>query len=91
MNAVNTYDVIYIAIAAIAVNLLWKLACYELTLHFGYRYVVTVKYYIYSSEFQDTYMVTAFSEESAYKKAFEKFCSSRNYKDIKKITITKAD
>lgn len=88
MGAINIYDVIYIAIAA---NLLWKLVCYELTLHFGSKYVATIKYYVYSSEFYDTYTVTAFSEETAYTKAFEKFCRSRDYKDIKTISIKKAD
>lgn len=90
---VNPVDVIGITVVgAIALNLLWKLLCYELRIHTANDYVVKIHYNITSGvDNVAKYAVKAYSENDAYIRAMKRYMHVRTIGDVQRTEVIKVD
>lgn len=90
---VNPVDVIGTTIVgAIALNLLWKLLCYEFRIHTANNYVVKIHYNIASGiDNVAKYAVKAYSENDAYIRAMKRYLHVREICDMKRVEVIKVD
>ena len=91
---VNPTDVIGITVSgAIALNLLWKLLCYEFRIHTASNYVVKIRYKIADTSIEDVakYAVKAYSANDAYIRAMKRFMNVRKIGDVQRTEVIKVD
>lgn len=90
---VSPIDVVgIIVVGAIALNLLWKLLCYELRIHTANNYVVKIHYNITSGiDNVAKYAVKAYSENDAYIRAMKRYMNAREIGAVQRTEVIKVD
>ena len=71
---INIYDLLFLLVfGSIAMNLLWRLLCYELRIHFADSYVVKIIYHDAYGKTDACYAVKSIDEDDACLHALQLF------------------
>ena len=71
---INPYDLLFLLVfGSIAMNLLWRLLCYELRIHFADSYVVKIIYHDAYGKTDACYAIKSIDEDDACMRALQLF------------------